>query len=73
VLRAIGDATWTSAALATGAEIERARGRLEVAGRHAAEAIESPGGPTRPLNVMIATGHLARAFAVRPLLAWWLD
>ena len=28
VLRAIGDATWTSAALAVGAEIERARGRL---------------------------------------------
>ena len=32
VLRAIGDATWTSAALAVGAEIERARGRLEEAG-----------------------------------------
>ena len=57
----------------------------------------SPGGPTRPINVMIATGHLGRIllaprrtrrrpttsirpvqlrpapFAVRPLLAWWLD
>jgi predicted ATPase len=95
VLRAIGDATWTSAALAVGAEIERARGRLEEAGRQAAEAIEVARRANSAINVMIATGHLgrillaggepgagdyldqavqlARAFAVRPLLAWWLD
>lgn len=95
VLRAIGDATWTSAALAILAEIQRARGRLEAAGHHAAEAIEVAGRANSAINVMIATGHLgrillargepgaaphldqavqlARAFAVRPLLAWWLD
>jgi DNA-binding CsgD family transcriptional regulator/tetratricopeptide (TPR) repeat protein len=95
VLRAIGDATWTSAALAIVAEIERARGRLEAAGRHAGEGIEVAGRANSAINVMIATGHLgrvllargdpgaaphldqavqlARAFAVRPLLAWWLD
>ena len=95
VLRAIGDTTWTSAALATGAEIERTRGRLEAAERHAAEAIEVAGRANSAINVMIATGHLgrillargepgaahhldqavqlARAFAVQPLLAWWLD
>ena len=95
VLRAIGDATWTSAALAVGAEIERARGRLEEAGRQAAEAIEVARRANSAINVMIATGQLgrillaggkpgagdcldqavqlARAFAVRPLLAWWLD
>ncbi len=95
VLRAIGDATWTSAALAIVAEIERARGRLEAAGQHAAEGIEVAGMANSAINVMIATGHLgrillargepgaaphldqavqlARAFAVRPLLAWWLD
>src|SRR4029078_4559937 len=95
VLRAIGDATWTSAALSVGAKIERARGRLEEAGRQAAEAIEVARRANSAINVMIATGHLgrillaggkpgagdhldqavqlARAFAVRPLLAWWLD
>jgi tetratricopeptide (TPR) repeat protein len=95
VLRAIGDATWTSAALAILAEIERTRGRLEPAGQHAAEAIEIAGRANSAINVMIGTGHLgrillargepgaaqhldqavqlARAFAVRPLLAWWLD
>jgi DNA-binding CsgD family transcriptional regulator len=95
VLQAIGDATWTSAALAIVAEIERTRGRLEPAGRHAAEAIEIAGRANSAINVMIATGHLgrillargepgaaghldqavqlARAFGVRPLLAWWLD
>ena len=95
VLQAIGDATWTSAALAIVAEIERARGRLGTAGHHAAEAIEIAGRANSAINVMIATGHLgrillargepsaaqhldqavqlARAFAVRPLLAWWLD
>jgi predicted ATPase/DNA-binding CsgD family transcriptional regulator/tetratricopeptide (TPR) repeat protein len=95
VLRAIGDATWTSAALAVMAEIERTRGRLETAERDAAEAIEVAGRANSAINVMIATGHLgrillargepaaarhldqavqlARAFAVRPLAAWWLD
>jgi predicted ATPase len=95
VLRAIGDATWTSAALAIVAEIERARGRLEAAGQHAAEGIEVAARANSAINVMIATCHLgrillargdpeaaphldqavqlARAFAVRPLLAWWLD
>jgi predicted ATPase/DNA-binding CsgD family transcriptional regulator len=95
VLRAIDDATWTSAALAVLAEIERARGRLGPARRDAAEAIEVAGRADSAINVMIATGHLgrillasgepgaaghldqavqlARAFAVRPLLAWWLD
>jgi DNA-binding CsgD family transcriptional regulator len=95
VLLAIGDATWTSAALAILAEIERARGRLDTAGQHAAEAIERAGRANSAINVMLATGHLgrillacgepgaaghldqavqlARAFAVRPLLAWWLD
>jgi len=95
VLLAIGDATWTSAALAILAEIERARGRLNTAGQHAAEAIEIAGRANSAINVMLATGHLgrillargepgaaahldqavqlARAFAVRPLLAWWLD
>jgi predicted ATPase/DNA-binding CsgD family transcriptional regulator len=95
VLREIGDATWTSAALAIVSEIERTRGRLEAAGHHAVEAIEVAGRANSAINVMIATGHhgrillargepaaahhldqavqLARAFAVRPLLAWWLD
>ena len=95
VLREIGDAAWTSAALAILAEIERARGRLDMAGQHAAEAIEIAGRANSAINVMLATGHLgrillargepgaaghldqavqlARAFAVRPLLAWWLD
>jgi predicted ATPase/DNA-binding CsgD family transcriptional regulator len=95
VLRAIGDATWTSAALAVAAEIQRTRGRLETAERHAGEAIEAAERANSAINVMIATGHLgrillargepgaarhldqavqlARAFAVRPLLAWWLD
>ena len=95
VLLAIGDATWTSAALAILAEIERARGRLDTAGQHAAEAIEIARRANSAINVMLATGHLgrillargepgaaghlnqavqlARAFAVRPLLAWWLD
>ena len=95
VLREIGDASWTSAALAIVAEIERTRGGLEAAGQHAAEAIEVAGRANSAINVMIATGHLgrillargepgaaphldqavqlARAFAVRPLLAWWLD
>jgi predicted ATPase/DNA-binding CsgD family transcriptional regulator len=94
-LRAIDDATWTSAALAILAEIERARGRLGPARRDAAEAIEVAGRANSAINVMLATGHLgrvllargepgaagyldqavqlARAFAVRPLLAWWLD
>ena len=56
VLRAIGDATWTSAALAIVAEIERARGRLEAAGQHAAEGIEVAGRANSAINVMIATG-----------------
>jgi predicted ATPase/DNA-binding CsgD family transcriptional regulator len=95
VLRAIGDAAWTSAALAIVAEIQRARGRLETAGRHAAEGIEVASRANSAINVMLASGHLgrillacgdpgaaghldravqmARAFAVRPLLAWWLD
>lgn len=95
VLQAIGDATWTSAALAILAEIERTRGRLEPAAHHAAEAIDIAGRANSAINVMIGTGHLgrillargepgaaqhldqavqlARAFAVRPLLAWWLD
>src|SRR6516165_8078322 len=95
VLREIGDATWTSAALAIVAEIERTRGQLGPAGHHAAEAIEVAGRANSAINVMISTGHLgrillargepgaaphldqavqlARAFAVRPLLAWWLD
>jgi DNA-binding CsgD family transcriptional regulator len=95
VAREIGDATWTSAALAIVAEIERTRGRLGPAGLHAAEAIEVAERANSAINVMIATGHLgrillargepgavahldqavqlARAFAVRPLLAWWLD
>jgi predicted ATPase/DNA-binding CsgD family transcriptional regulator len=95
VLREIGDAAWTSAALAILAEIERACGRLNMAGQHAAEAIEIAGRANSAINVMLATGHLgrillargepgaaghldqavqlARAFAVRPLLAWWLD
>ena len=49
VLRAIGDATWTSAALAIVAEIERTRGRLED-GWSAMPPRPSrlPGGPTRP-------------------------
>ena len=55
VLRAIGDATWTSAALAIVAEIERARGRLEAAGQHAAEGIEVAGRANSAINVMIAT------------------
>jgi predicted ATPase/DNA-binding CsgD family transcriptional regulator len=93
VLRAIDDATWSSAAVL--AEIERTRGQLETAGHHAAEAIEVAGRANSAINVMLATGHLgrillargepgaaghldqavqlARAFAVRPLLAWWLD
>jgi predicted ATPase/DNA-binding CsgD family transcriptional regulator len=95
VVRAIGDATWTSAALAIVAELERTRGRLGTAAQHAGEAIEVAGQANSAINVMIATGHLgrillargepgaarhldqavqlARAFAVRPLLAWWLD
>jgi DNA-binding CsgD family transcriptional regulator/tetratricopeptide (TPR) repeat protein len=95
VLRAISDLSWTSAALAIVAEIERTRGRLEAAGRHAVEGIEVAGRANSAINVMLATGHLgrillargepgaadhlnqavqlARAFAVRPLLAWWLD
>ncbi|MGH3162677.1 MAG: helix-turn-helix transcriptional regulator, partial [Streptosporangiaceae bacterium] len=95
VLRAIGDATWSSAALAVLAEIERTRGQLETAGHHAAEAIEVAARANSAINVMLATGHLgrillargepgaagyldqavqlARAFAVRPMLAWWLD
>jgi DNA-binding CsgD family transcriptional regulator/tetratricopeptide (TPR) repeat protein len=94
-LREIGDVTWTSAALAIMAEIERTRGRLGPAGHHAAEAIEVAGRANSAINVMLATGHLgrillaggepgaahhldqavqlARVFAVRPLLAWWLD
>jgi len=93
--RAIGDASWTGAALAIVAEIERTRGQLGPAGDHAAEAIEVAGRANSAINVMLATGHLgrillaggepgaahhldqavqlARAFAVRPLLAWWLD
>ena len=47
VLQAIGDATWTSAALATMAEIERTRGRLERPGSMLREAIEVAAGPTR--------------------------
>ena len=95
VLRTISDPSWTSAALAIAAEIQRTRGRLETAGRYASEAIEAAEGANSAINVMIATGHLgrillargepgaarhldqavqlARAFAVRPLLAWWLD
>ena len=95
VLQAIGDTTWTSAALATAAEIERTRGRLEEAEHDAVEAIEVAGRANSAINVMIATGHLgrillargepaaahhldqavqlARAFAVQPLVAWWLD
>jgi predicted ATPase/DNA-binding CsgD family transcriptional regulator len=95
VSRAIGDVTWTSAALAIVAEIERTRGRLEAAGHHAAEAIDVAERANSAINVMLATGHLGRvllargepaagryldqavqlgrAFAVRPLLAWWLD
>ena len=65
VLRAIGDATRTSVALATGAEIERTRGRLEAAGRHAAEAIEVAGRANSVINVMIATGHLGRILLAR--------
>ena len=94
-LQAIGDATWTSAALATVAEIERTRGRLKAAEQHAREAIEVASRANSAINVMIAAGHLgrillasgepdaarhldqavqlARAFGVRPLLAWWLD
>jgi predicted ATPase/DNA-binding CsgD family transcriptional regulator len=93
-LQAVGDATWTSAALAVVAEIERTRGRLDTAERDATEAIEVAERAGSAINVMLATGHLgrillarggpaaalledavqrARAFGVRPLLAWWLD
>jgi predicted ATPase/DNA-binding CsgD family transcriptional regulator len=95
VLQEIGDAGWTSAALAIVAEIERTRGWLGPASQHAAEAIEVAGQANSAINVMLASGHLgrillargepgaaphldqavqlARAFGVRPLLAWWLD
>ena len=95
VLRDIRDATWTSAALAIVAEIERTRGRLDEAARDATEGIEVAGHANSAVNVMIGAGHLgrillargepdaarhlhqavqlARAFAVRPLAAWWLD
>ena len=65
VLRAIGDATWTSAALAIVAEIERTRGRLDAAGHHAVEAIEVAGRANSAINVMIATGHLGRILLAR--------
>ena len=65
VLRAIGDATWTSAALAITAEIERTRGRLGPAREHAAEAIEIAGRANSAINVMIATGHLGRILLAR--------
>jgi predicted ATPase/DNA-binding CsgD family transcriptional regulator len=65
VLRAIGDATWTSAALAVLAEIERTRGRLGTAGHHAAEAIEVARRANSAINVMIATGHLGRVLLAR--------
>jgi len=55
VLAAIGDTTWTSAALAILAEIDRARGRLDPAGQHAAEAIEVAGRANSAINVMLAT------------------
>ncbi len=48
VLREIGDATWTSAALAIVAEIERARGRLGRPGAMLPRPSKSPGGPIRP-------------------------
>jgi len=95
VLRTISDPSWTSAALAIAAEIQRTRGRLETAGRYATEAVETAERANSAINVMLAAGHLgrvllargepgaarhldqavqlARAFAVRPLLAWWLD
>jgi predicted ATPase/DNA-binding CsgD family transcriptional regulator len=60
VLQAIGDATWTSAALATVAEIERARGRLQTAEQHAGEAIEVASRANSAINVMIGSGHLGR-------------
>src|SRR5260370_37276666 len=65
VLQAIGDVTWTSTALATVAEIERARGRLGTAGQHAGEAIEVAGRANSAINVMIATGHLGRILLPR--------
>jgi len=75
VLRAIGDTTWTSAALAIVAEIERTRGRLETAERHAVEAIEVAGRANSAINVMIATGHLGRILLARgePAAAHHLD
>jgi len=95
VLRTISDPSWTSAALAIAAEIQRTRGRLETAGRNATEAVKTAERANSAINVMLAAGHLgrvllarcepgaarhldqavqmARAFAVRPLLAWWLD
>jgi DNA-binding CsgD family transcriptional regulator len=95
VLQEIGDATWSSAALAIVAEIERSRGQLLAARNHAVEAIDVAGRANSAINVMIGTGHLgrillalgdpdaarhleqavelARSFAVRPLVAWWLD
>ncbi|HEY6309732.1 MAG TPA: LuxR C-terminal-related transcriptional regulator [Streptosporangiaceae bacterium] len=65
VLVAAGDATWTSAALAILAEIERAGGRLDPAGQHAAEAIEVAGRANSAVNVMLATGHLGRILLAR--------
>jgi predicted ATPase/DNA-binding CsgD family transcriptional regulator len=60
VLREVGDATWTSAALAIVAEIERTRGQLGPARRHGAEAVEVAGRADSAVNVMLATGHLGR-------------
>jgi tetratricopeptide (TPR) repeat protein len=65
VLQAIGDASWTSAALATMAEIERTRGRLGTAGEHAAEAIAAAERANSAITVMIATGHLGRILLAR--------
>ena len=48
VLREIGDAGWTSAALAIVAEIERTRGRRDRPASMPPRPLKSPGGPIRP-------------------------
>src|SRR5262249_9840652 len=63
--REVGDAAFSSAALAIVAEIERTRGRLGPAGDHAAEAIEVAGRANSAINVMLAAGHLGRILLAR--------
>jgi predicted ATPase/DNA-binding CsgD family transcriptional regulator len=65
VMRAVGDATWTSSGLAILAGIERTRGRLDMAAQHAAEAIEIAVRAKATINMMMATGHLGRIMVAR--------